>query len=408
MADGHGRRDVDLVIIGGGPTGLALAAALGGAGAATLVVERLPLSRLTESGFDGRVTAIARGSKLLLDAIGVWPALAPLAEPILDIVVGEQGSPASVHYNHRAVGREPLGWIAENRHIRAALLDRLAGLPSVELAAPASVARLDRAGPAARLELADGRRFRAPLVAAAEGKQSPTRATAGIGAQRWDYGQTGIVCTLRHERPHRGCAVERFFPDGPFARLPMQGNRSSIVWALQEDLARSVVALDDRAFLGEVAERFGDDLGELALEGPRFDYPLSLVWADRYTAERLVLVGDAARGIHPIAGQGWNLALRDVAAVAELIVDRLRLGLDPGDVATLERYAAWRRFDSLVLVAVTDGINRLFANDLFPLALARNAGLALVERLPPAKRFFMRHAMGLIGDLPRLMRGKAL
>jgi 2-octaprenyl-6-methoxyphenol hydroxylase len=401
-------RGVDLAIIGGGPTGLALAAALGGAGFSVLVVERQPLARLTAPGFDGRVTAIARGSQLLLDAIGVWPALAPLAEPILDIVVGETGSPATVHYDHRDVGREPLGWIAENRHIREALLARLAELPEVELAAPASVARLERDGPAAKVELADGRLFRAPLVAVAEGKESPTRTLAGIGAQRWQYGQTGIVCTLRHERPHLGCAVERFFPDGPLARLPMQGRRVSIVWALADSLANAVVRLDDREFLGELAERLGDELGELSLEGPRFHYPLSLVWADRYTAGRLVLVGDAARGIHPIAGQGWNLALRDVAAVAELVVDRLRLGLDPGDATTLERYAAWRRFDSLVLVAVTDGINRLFANDLFPLSLARNAGLALVERLPPAKRFFMRHAMGLIGDLPRLMRGEGL
>jgi 2-octaprenyl-6-methoxyphenol hydroxylase len=401
-------RGVDLAIIGGGPTGLALAAALGGAGFSVLVVERQPLARLTAPGFDGRVTAIARGSQLLLDAIGVWPALAPLAEPILDIVVGETGSPATVHYDHRDVGREPLGWIAENRHIREALLARLAELSEVELAAPASVARLERDGPAAKVELADGRLFRAPLVAVAEGKESPTRTLAGIGAQRWQYGQTGIVCTLRHERPHLGCAVERFFPDGPLARLPMQGRRVSIVWALADSLANAVVRLDDREFLGELAERLGDELGELSLEGPRFHYPLSLVWADRYTAGRLVLVGDAARGIHPIAGQGWNLALRDVAAVAELVVDRLRLGLDPGDATTLERYAAWRRFDSLVLVAVTDGINRLFANDLFPLSLARNAGLALVERLPPAKRFFMRHAMGLIGDLPRLMRGEGL
>ena len=202
--------------------------------------------------------------------------------------------------------------------------------------------------------------------------------------------------------------MERFFPDGPFARLPMTGDRCSIVWALDDDLARTVLALDDRGFLGEVAERFGDDLGELALEGPRWSYPLSLVMADRYTAERLALVGDAARGIHPIAGQGWNLALRDVAALAEIVVDRLRLGLDPGDALALERYAAWRRFDSMALVGVTDGINRLFGNDILPVRLAREAGLALVERAPPVKRLFMQHAMGLVGDLPRAMRGGSL
>jgi 2-octaprenyl-6-methoxyphenol hydroxylase len=248
----------------------------------------------------------------------------------------------------------------------------------------------------------------APLVALCEGRLSTTREKVGIGAQRWAYGQIGIVCTIRHAKPHHGLAVERFFPDGPFARLPMTGDRSSIVWALEESLARPVMALDDAAFLGEVADRFGDDLGGLSLEGPRWGYPLVLVLSERYTATRLALVGDAARGIHPIAGQGWNLALRDVAAVAEIVVDRLRLGLDPGDDLALERYAAWRRFDSMALVAVTDGINRLFANDVFPVRLVREAGLALVDRIPPAKRFFMRHAMGLVGDLPRAMRGEAL
>jgi 2-octaprenyl-6-methoxyphenol hydroxylase len=400
--------DVDLVIIGGGLTGLALAVAVGGAGLGVLVVERQPLRRLGAPSFDGRVTAIAQGSKRLLEAIGVWPALAPAAQPILDIVVAESGSPVSVHYDHRAIGREPLGYIVENVLIREALLARIDALTNVELAAPVGIGRLERESPAAWLELSDGRRVRAPVVAACEGKESRTREAAGIGCRRWNYHQIGIVCTLAHERPHGGFAVERFFPDGPFARLPLPGNRCSIVWALDEDLARAVIGLDDRAFEAEVAERFGDDLGEPSLTGPRWSYPLELVWADAYTAERLVLVGDAARGIHPIAGQGWNLALRDVAAVTELVVDRLRLGLDPGDPLTLERYARWRRFDSLVLVAVTDGINRLFANDLFPLRLAREAGLALVERIPPAKHFFMRHAMGLVGDLPRLMRGEGL
>jgi 2-octaprenyl-6-methoxyphenol hydroxylase len=182
------------------------------------------------------------------------------------------------------------------------------------------------------------------------------------------------------------------------------GNRCSIVWALDDDLAKIVLALDDAGFVGEVADRFGDDLGDLVLEGPRWSYPLALVMAERYTAGRLALVGDAARGIHPIAGQGWNLALRDVAALSEIMVDRLRLGLDPGDTLALDRYAAWRHFDSMALVAVTDGINRLFGNDILPLRVVREAGLALVDRIPPVKRFFMRHAMGVMGDLPRSMR----
>jgi 2-octaprenyl-6-methoxyphenol hydroxylase len=301
-----------------------------------------------------------------------------------------------------------LGFIVENRAIRASLLRRVQALPTVRIAAPMTASGLDLGRVRAEVRLADGSRALAPLVALCEGRQSQTREQVGIAVKRWAYGQTGLVCTLRHERPHGGLAVERFFPDGPFARLPMTESRSSIVWALEDGLARTVQALDDQAFLGEVAERFGEDLGALSLVGPRWAYPLALVIAERTTADRLVLVGDAARGIHPIAGQGWNLALRDVAALAEIVVDRLRLGLDPGDATTLERYAGWRRFDGLALVAVTDGINRLFANDLFPVRLAREAGLALVERLPPLKRFFMQHAMGLVGDLPRTMRGEAL
>lgn len=394
----------DLIVIGGGLTGLALANAIGSVGYRVLVIERAPLARLVSVPYDGRVTAVARGSRRFLARISAWEAMAEAAEPIRDIVVREGFSPIQVHYDHREVGDEPLGHIVENRVIRTALLRRAQALPSVTLAAPAEVAGLERTATRAEVRLADGRLVLAPLVALCEGRQSSTRKQAGIEAREWSYGQTGIVCTIRHTAPHGGLAVERFFPDGPFARLPMTDNRCSIVWALENDLAKTVLALDDNGFLGEIADRFGDDLGQLALEGPRWAYPLALVMADRYTAARLVLVGDAARGIHPIAGQGWNLALRDVAAVSEIVVDRLRLGLDPGDAPTLERYAAWRRFDSMALVAVTDGINRLFGNDMLPIRLARESGLALVDRVPPVKRFFMRHAMGLVGDLPRSMR----
>ncbi len=399
---------VELVVVGGGPTGLALACALGSDGRSVLLVERRDLGALVEPDQDGRVTAIARGSKLLLDGIGVWSRCVDRAGPILDIVVGEGGSPVSVHYDHRAVDKEPLGWIVENRVLRQALVARLAELPSVRVAAPAEIVRLERGAAVATLELADGAVYEAALIAAAEGRRSSTREAAGIGVRTWSYGQTGLVATFAHPRPHGGVAIERFFPDGPFAMLPMSGDRSSLVWAAAEELARALQALDDDAFAAEVQARLGDHLGDLSPVGRRFAYPLGLAWADAYTARRLVLVGDTARAIHPIAGQGWNLALRDVGAVAETVVDRLRLGLDPGDALALERYDAWRRFDSLALVAVTDGINRLFANDSLPLKLLRNLGLAMVERTPLAKGFFMRHAMGLVGNLPRLMRGLPL
>jgi 2-octaprenyl-6-methoxyphenol hydroxylase len=315
-----------------------------------------------------------------------------------------------VHYDHRAVGGQPLGHIVENRLIRHALLRRLERLPGdvLALASPDRVVGLERDGAPALLQLASGVRARAALVAVAEGRSSPTRAAAGIGVLRWDYRQTGIVATLAHEQPHDGIAIERFFPDGPLALLPMTGRRSSIVWAADDRLADELIGLDDAEFVAELGERAGERLGAFTLAGPRWHYPLAMVQAQRYTDRRLALIGDAAHAIHPIAGQGWNLALRDVGALAELVIDAGRLGLDPGGASVLARYERWRRFDSLALIAITDGLNRLFGNDLLPVRLARELGLGLVERTPPLKRFFMRHAMGLLGDLPRLMRGEAL
>lgn len=400
-------RRFDLLVLGGGLTGLALAAAVGGAGGRVALIERRRVEATLTPTFDGRVTAVASGSQRFLAAIGAWEELEATSQPIQDIVVRERFSPLEVHYDHRELDGGPLGWIVENRRLRSALAAN-AARGDIELMEEAEVVAIERDAVTTTLALADGRRVRGALLAVAEGKASPTRARLGIGARRRPYGQTGLVCTLAHERPHRGFAVERFFPDGPFARLPMTGERSSIVWALRDELSRDVGRLDDAAFLGEVGERCGDELGRLALEGPRWTYPLELVVADSYVADRAALVGDAARSIHPIAGQGWNLAVRDVAALTEIVVDRLRLGLDPGDRAALERYAGWRRFDGLALVAVTDGLNRLFANGSSILRLLREGGLGVVERTGPLKRLFMRHAAGLLGELPRTMRGEAL
>ena len=400
----------DLIVIGGGLTGLALAGAVAGAGLRVLLIEQRALELTTAPPFDGRVTAIGRGSRYLLEGIGVWRHLADHAQPILDIEVGERHSPLAVHYDHKDVGDEPLGHIVENRTLRRALLRRtgeLTGGP-LEIAAPDRPVRIERQSEGVALALASGRTVAAALLAAADGRASPLRAIAGIGVLRWDYEQTGIVATVAHARPHHGRAFERFFATGPLAMLPMTGRRSSIVWAADNRLARELIALDDHEFALELADRFGDRYGALELAGPRWHYPLSMMQARRYTDRRLVLVGDAARAIHPIAGQGWNLALRDVAALAELIVDARRLGLDLGGASVLARYERWRRFDSLALIGITDGLNRLFANDLLPLRLARELGLGAVERIPPLKRFFMRHAMGLLGDLPRLMRREAL
>lgn len=400
----------DLIVTGGGMTGLALACAVAGCGVPVLVIEQQALATTTAPPFDGRVTAIAQGSRRLLEAIGVWQHLAAHAQPIRDIEVGEQHSPLTVHYDHREIGTEPLGHIVENRVIRAALLQRVEALVggTLRVAAPDRASRIERRANGVEVALSSGPKAHGALLAAAEGRASPTREIAGIDVLRWDYDQTGLVATIAHARPHHGLAVERFFPAGPLAMLPMTGDRSSIVWAADNRLAEDLIALDDDAFVAELAERFGDRLGTLALAGPRWHYPLQMVQAERYTDRRLALVGDAARAIHPISGQGWNLALRDVAALAELIVDARRLGLDVGGAYVLPRYERWRRFDSLALIGITHGLNRLFANDLLPLRLARELGLGMVERIPPVKRFFMRHAMGLLGDLPRLMRGEPL
>ncbi|MEE8333524.1 MAG: UbiH/UbiF/VisC/COQ6 family ubiquinone biosynthesis hydroxylase [Alphaproteobacteria bacterium] len=395
-----------MLIVGGGMVGMSLAAALGGAGARVAVIEPTPPEQLLAEAFDGRTSAIAAGSRAVLDSAGAWSGMAEDAQPILDIRVTDGASPLFLHYDHREVGGEPMGHILENRVIRRALLDRLAALPTVTLLAGRRAIALDRDGARATATLDDGACVVAALAVATDGRGSPTRSAAGIGVTEWRYPQVGIVCTVTHERDHRGIAQEHFLPAGPFAILPMTGRRSSIVWTERTDLAPALLALDDDAFLEELRLRFGDYLGALGVEGPRFSYPLGLLHADRYVAGRLVLAGDAAHAMHPIAGQGFNLGLRDVAALAEVVIDALRLGLDPGASTVLARYESWRRFDNTLMLAATDGLNRLFSNDAAPLRLARDAGLAAVDRLAPLKRLFMRHAMGQLGDLPRMMRGE--
>jgi len=314
-----------------------------------------------------------------------------------------------LHYDHRQLGTsDPLGYIVENRVLRRALIERARSIPNLNFLAPLTVGVVATSPLAAAVALSDERQVTVRLVAAADGQRSPLRRGAGIRNVEWQYRQTGIVTTVRHERPHRGIAVEHFLPAGPFAILPMTGNRSSIVWTERAELAPRLIALSDAAFSAELAARFGDFLGTVEPVGPRWAYPLALLLAERYVAPRLALVGEAAHMIHPIAGQGLNLGIRDVAALAELVIDARRLGLDIGDDTVLQRYQRWRRFDALALAAVTDGLNRLFSNSIAPVRLARDVGLAAVDRLPPLKRLLMRDAMGLVGDLPRLVRGEPL
>jgi 2-octaprenyl-6-methoxyphenol hydroxylase len=399
----------DILIIGGGLVGGPLACALADAGLSVALIDgEVPDATLAPS-FDGRASAVALAPQRMLATIGLWPDIEPWAAPIRHIRVSDGASPLFLHYDHREVGDVPFGWIVENRALRQAILKGLARhAKNVTFLAPVKMTALSRNASDVVATLADGRTVRARVAVAADGRGSPVREGAGIGVTRWAYDQTAIVCTVAHSLPHGDAAQEHFLPAGPFAILPLTGQRSSVVWTEKAHLAPAILAQDLAHFQRELESRFGDYLGDLTLEGPRFSYPLALQFAHSYTAHRLAIIGDAAHGMHPVAGQGMNMGLRDVAALAELLVEAKRLGQDLGDAQILARYGRWRRFDNLLMLGLTDGLVRLFSNDLAPVKLARDLGMAAVNKMPPVKRFFMKHAMGLVGELPKLLRGESL
>ncbi len=413
----------EAVIVGGGLVGLTLALALAKGGIASVVIDALDPAKVTGAGFDGRVSAIAYASCRMFRTLNIWDHLNGQVQPINDIVVSDsrgpratkQGaaSPFFLHFDHREIGDEPLGHLIENRHIRLAQQAAVEAEPLITLIAPQTVRGVDVAADGVTATLGDGRTVTGKVCYACDGRGSPLREAQGIKTISWGYKQTGIVTTVEHERPHNGVAQEYFMPVGPFAILPMTGNRSSLVWTEPTDLAPAFMALDDAAFAEEVAARFGDYLGKTKPVGPRWSYPLTLQLAREYVRPRLALVGDAAHGIHPIAGQGLNLGLRDVAVLAEIATDTARVGLDIGDLTALKTYERWRRFDNVALAAGTDVLTRLFSNDIGPLRMVRDLGLGIVNEIPPLRRVFMRHAGGALamgGDenLPRLLRGEAL
>jgi 2-octaprenyl-6-methoxyphenol hydroxylase len=403
------KEDVEVLVAGGGLIGLLLGIACAGAGLEVAIVDPMDPAAVLDEGFDGRCSAVAYGSHRVLVALGLWSQIGPWAEPISEIRVADDESSLFLHYDHRQLETGvPLGYVVENRVLRRVLIERARSLPTLSFLTRFAVGSADTSTFAAVVTLSDGYRVRSRLLAAADGRKSRLRRAAGIPVVKWRYQQTAIVTTIQHEYPHGGIAVEHFLPAGPFAILPMTDNRSSIVWTERAELAARLIALPDKEFGGELAARFGDFLGAIKPVGPRWTYPLELMLAERYVARRMALVGEAAHVIHPIAGQGLNLGMRDVAALAELVVDTRRLGLDIGDDTVLGRYQRWRRFDTLLLATVTDGLNRLFSNSIAPVQLARDLGFAAVHRLPPLTRFLMRHAMGLVGDLPRLVRGEPL
>src|SRR5262245_18934058 len=409
----------DVVIAGGGTAGLALACALADAlGTARIaVVDRMPLSPrvgLKAGPEEPRAFALSAGAKRMLTVLGVWPSLAAHAQPVTAVDITDSSledvfRPVLVTYDNTVDGGEPATYIVEQGRLGDALLaaaadratiGRIGGVRAVGMGRDETGISVELAGHSALKSL------RAVLVIAADGRQSPLREAAGIGVVRWSYPQVGITTTVRLERPHAGRATQHFLPSGPFAILPLPGDRASITWTEDRESALRILATEDAGFLAELEKRFSYRLGAIALAGPRASWQLDMHLARALIAPRFALVGDAAHGVHPIAGQGLNLGLRDAAALTEVVADAARLGLDIGSLAVLERYERWRRLDSALSAATFDALNRLFSNDWTLLRSARDFGLGLIERMPGLKRLFVAEAAGLTGDVPRLLRGE--
>ncbi|HMA57842.1 MAG TPA: ubiquinone biosynthesis hydroxylase [Pseudolabrys sp.] len=401
----------EVVVAGAGFAGLALAIALRqGLGDPFTVMVADPALAHARSK-DPRASAIAAAARRLFEAIGVWDAVAANAQPILEMVVTDSKlddavRPTFLTFGGEVEEGEPFAHMVENRHLVDALVEKAKSL-GVNLRAT-SVAGFESAPNAIDVKLANGENVAARLLVGADGAHSLIREEAGIATHGWNYDQAAIVTTVGHEREHGGCAVEHFLPAGPFAILPLTGQRCSIVWTENAAEAERIIALPDDQFHAELEKRFGLKLGDIEVIGPRRAFPLGLFTARSFVGERLALIGDAAHIIHPIAGQGLNMGLRDVAALAEAIADAARLGLDPGGADVLERYQRWRRFDTMTMGVATDGLNRLFSNRSDVLRLARDVGLGLVERMPMLKRVFIREAAGFTGDVPKLLKGESL
>jgi 2-octaprenyl-6-methoxyphenol hydroxylase len=401
---------IDVLVGGAGVAGLALAVALRqGLGTSFAVTVADPA--LDKVPGDPRASAIVAAAQRLFAAIGVWGAVADEAQPILDMVVTDSRltdavRPAFLTFDGDAEPGQPFAHMVENGPLHAALLARARETGVVLRPAGIADSALSPEGRDVSVELAGGERLRARLLVAADGAHSGIRERAGIPTRGWNYGQSAIVTTVAHERDHGGRAEEHFLPAGPFAILPLKHCRSSIVWTEHAAEAERILALPESDFHSELERRFGLHLGEIKVVGPCRAYPIGLWIARAFIGPRLALVGDAAHVIHPIAGQGLNMGLKDVAALAETIVDAARLGLDPGAAAVLERYQRWRRFDTMAMGVATDGLNRLFSNRSDVLRLVRDVGLGLVDRLPPLKQLFIREAAGLLGEMPKLLKGE--
>lgn len=396
----------DVTIIGGGLVGLTAAIGLARHGFEVAVIDRAPVGDVTAVEYDGRASALAFATCRMLEALGIWEYMEPYAQPINEIRVSDGPSLMHLHFDHKALGDGPLGNMVENRHTRLALFERIKAFDSVHLFMEEMVTSIETSSERTLVTLASGKTVSSSLLLGADGRNSFVRKKAAIPVSTFEYKQHGIVCSIEHEISHQGIAHERFLPSGPFAILPLTGNRSSLVWTEKSHLVDTIMGLSDRAFAAEVQRRIGDFLGTATPIGGRWAYPLTLQYADTYTSTRLAIIGDAAHGIHPIAGQGLNLGLRDVAALTEVLSDASTVGLDIGSEQTLDKFAGWRHADNAALISVTDLLNRLFSNDIGPVRMARDIGLAAVEQIPPLKNFFMSHARGTVGELPKLLQGE--
>jgi 2-octaprenyl-6-methoxyphenol hydroxylase len=413
LNDNHKSYKTDVLIVGSGMVGSSLAIALSGVGFKVVLVDQVDPLVQVGNKFDGRASAIAATPQKMLEEIGIWQHLKNNFMPIKDIRVADGGSSLFLHYSHEDVLCEALGFMVENRHFRQACRAKIATNKNIVFIAPCKIQHLSRAVGGVHAVLTNGSTVESGLVVGADGRGSKIREIAGIKCTTRPYPQTAIVLTVDHELSHKSIAHEHFLPAGPFAILPLRGkqgkkNRSSIVWTEKSELAKIILNLPQADFTNEFKRRFGEHLGDTAFVGPRWDYPLSWQYVETRISERLALIGDAAYGIHPIAGQGLNLGLRDVAALAEVLTDAKRLGLDIGSYTLLEKYQKWRRFDSSVMLATTDGLNRLFSNDIRLIKVIRDFGLAAINKLDPLKKVFMLHAMGSTGNIPRLLKGQPL
>ncbi len=405
----------DIAISGASFAGLAFARALLAAFGSEIRIALIDRSVRNRAALpDARAFALSAGSRRMLDMLGVWSAIAAEAEPVREIEITDSSLDAGIrpillrYDNTVEKDGEPASHIVPAPVLERALYDAVTSDPAVTLLVPAEIARFAEAVSHMAIALRDGTEIAASLLVGAEGRRSTSREAANIKTVGWRYGQTAIVTTIAHEHPHAGRAIQHFLPGGPFAILPLTGNRACLTWSEEANEATRILALDDDAFLAEVETRVAGRLGALSLAGPRQSWPLEMHLARAYVAPRFALMGDAAHGVHPIAGQGVNLAFRDAAALAEIVADGLRLGLDPGSMESLGRYETWRRFDSFASAAAFDGLNTLFSNDALLVRAARDFGLGLVDRLPALKRRFVAEAAGLTGDLPRLFRSERL